>query len=599
MTRERLILTFIALSILLSNLFASEHYDPKHIPFSHFGAYMSLMVKVDPETKDEALFIRDISGRRLWHWKGVFRVDLIKEGKSLPYNVEQSPTLLIAKSDEGQIQFAFDGEKTLRIYGEGVGLRLTQKVKDWSSVSFPASADSSIWRCQMGGYDHFVFTCLKGKVIGDPAKSVAGAPLPKRPQLILDISPDSEGVFEASLEQYHDAWKYKETTKTFQQCVEESQESIETFNQNQVLPTSPDLKELNDLTTYIKWHSVVHPKGFMKRYAFYCSKNHMNAVWTWDNCFSAMATCYNDLDWALDQILVMFDSQTDKGVIPDHLTDEHPMWGMHKPPIQGLAMMKMMQLSKQKFEKRHYEKVYSKIKRHTNFWFEYMDDDGNGIPQYNHANDSGEDNGTVYEIGYPAEGPDLCSYLILQMEFLEKAATELGIHKEAKMWKQRSKVLLKLLIKELWTGEGFVTRNAFTREYNKKSHAYINYTPIILGDRLPKKIRTKLIYDLKDPKGLVTPYGPASEHPDSPYFNEDGYWRGAIWAPQWYFLVEGANKCGEQQWAKELAQTYIDLCKKNGFPENFSALDGHPLKDSGYSWTADVFILLAHEYLTN
>lgn len=31
--------------------------------------------------------------------------------------------------------------------------------------------------------------------------------------------------------------------------------------------------------------------------------------------------------------------------------------------------------------------------------------------------------------------------------------------------------------------------------------------------------------------------------------------------------------------------------------ENFDALTGKPLRDQAYTWTASVFLVLAHEYL--
>jgi putative isomerase len=49
--------------------------------------------------------------------------------------------------------------------------------------------------------------------------------------------------------------------------------------------------------------------------------------------------------------------------------------------------------------------------------------------------------------------------------------------------------------------------------------------------------------------------------------------------------------------AQKLALNYAEMCSRNGFPENFSALNGRPLKDTGYAWTVDVFLILCHEYL--
>ena len=105
-----------------------------------------------------------------------------------------------------------------------------------------------------------------------------------------------------------------------------------------------------------------------------------------------------------------------------------------------------------------------------------------------------------------------------------------------------------------------------------------------------------MISDVKNSNGPVTAFGPASEAPSSKLFIEDGYWRGAVWAPQFYLFIEGLKVCGEGEYAKKMAKVYLDLCKNSTFPENFSALNGRPLRDSGYSWTSDVYLLLSYEY---
>ena len=108
-----------------------------------------------------------------------------------------------------------------------------------------------------------------------------------------------------------------------------------------------------------------------------------------------------------------------------------------------------------------------------------------------------------------------------------------------------------------------------------------------------------MIKDLKEPGFLVTNFGPATESPTSTLYDSspDAYWRGAIWAPSTLIVIEGLKKCGEDDYAKEIAKRFCDLCSKEGFAENFNALTGAPLRDPAYTWTTSVFLVLAHEYL--
>lgn len=326
----------------------------------------------------------------------------------------------------------------------------------------------------------------------------------------------------------------------------------------------------------------------------YQSKNYMTAIWSWDNCFGAMAVA-NDHPFAIDQLLVFFDYQTDLGILPDFITEKYPMYAAFKPPIKGLTMQKLNQLSERPYSNEELALVYEPIALHTDFWMTYMDNSGNGVPQYNNSNDCC-DNSPIFQAGYPLESPDLSTHLIIQMDWLSETAKKLGKTKESENWARRADKLTELMIKELWNGERFVARNAFTREYCHDCHSFISYIPCMLGDRLPDEIRDKLLHDLKH-NGIVTPFGPASEHHDSPWFIDDGYWRGPVWAPHYFFLVEGLKRMGEFEWARELALNYAEMCLISGFPENFSSVDGRPLRDTGYSWTVDVFFALAHEYL--
>ena len=596
---KKIVLILICFFMTNMSYSADEgNFDLHKLPFSHFGSYMSIIFKNSPDTNEEGLYLQDISGRYLWHWKGVFLIEPLYAGEVIEYVVKMDKEKLSLETSEGNLEITFQGSDILRFKSDRVGFRLTQTVKDGSSNGYPISEDGRVWRCQMGGYDHFLFTTLRGQIGGQSNLTIAGKPLPDRPILILELMPDEGGISEAALEQYQDGFTVKSFATPFEECIDVRSAHIDRFSKR-LLPVPDAYSDLFEESLYLKWSSIVRPKGNIQRHAMYCSKNVMNAIWAWDNCFDAMACCRKDLDFSLDLIMVVFDHQSEIGGLPDLITDQHTMRGAFKPPIQGLTFSKIMEYRNEEFADHQLEKIYRPLEKYTNFWFRYMDDNRNGIPQYNHANDSGEDNCSVFMAGYPAEAPDLCTYLILQMDFLAYCAEKLAKYNEAIEWRDRSAELLNLMIKELWVDNRFVVKNSFTRVWDTESHAFLNYIPILLGDLLPDSIKVELITQLKTPNSIVTAYGPASEHPNSPYFEEDGYWRGAVWAPQYFFLVEGLKRCGEVKWAKELAKNYCRMCQQSGFPENFSALDGGPLKDSGYSWTASVFLMLAHEYLFN
>jgi len=585
----------LIISFFLSGfgVFASHPvFDIREYPFSHYGSYMSVMLEKNIQTGEEGFYIRDVSGEYMWDSKGVFRMEVLNGDQIIIPEISATPSLLKATSSAGDIEVTFENPDVIRIRGTAKDFRLTQTIATWSGATYPIKKDKSIWHCKMWG-PHYVVAILKGTSSGRVSHTFVNEPITDGPLFVLDVKPDKDGFFELAIHQVQDTWDGSLYEKPFDVCVEDAWNHYIDFHNK--IPSTPDrFEQLRNLGAYVKWSSVVNPRTAIQRPVMYQSKNYMTAIWSWDNCFGAMAVA-NDHQFAIDQLMVFFDYQTDLGILPDFITEKYPMYAAFKPPIKGLTMQKLDELSDQAYSEKELSVVYEPIALHTNFWMNYMDNSNNGVPQYNNSNDCC-DNSPIFQAGYPLESPDLSTHLIIQMDWLSETAQKLNKTDEANEWKQKAYNLTQRMIKELWTGERFVARNAFTREYCEDCHSFVSYIPILLGNRLPGKIRAKLLHDLKH-NGIVTPYGPASEHHSSPWFIDDGYWRGAVWAPHYFFLVEGLKRSGELEWAKQLALNYAEMCIESGFPENFSSIDGRPLRDTGYSWTVDVFFALVHEYL--
>ena len=211
-----------------------------------------------------------------------------------------------------------------------------------------------------------------------------------------------------------------------------------------------------------------------------------------------------------------------------------------------------------------------------------------GLPLYLHGNDSGWDNSTFFLRGVPVLTPDLPAFLVLQCRELADLHHLLGQAHDAARWRDESERLLRLLLDTLWDGQRFY---AIHLPNNEKilADTLIETMPLVLGDLLPNNIRDRLTDRLR---AYLTEYGPATEHPDSPHYQSDGYWRGPIWAPSTLLLVDGLRRGGHADLARDIATRFQSLCAHSGFPENFDALTGAPLRDKAYTWTASVFLTL-------
>lgn len=96
---------------------------------------------------------------------------------------------------------------------------------------------------------------------------------------------------------------------------------------------------------------------------------------------------------------------------------------------------------------------------------------------------------------------------------------------------------------------------------------------------------------------FLTPYGYATEKVASPAFEENGYWRSAVWAPTICLLYEALKTAGADTAARTAAEAYCRAVQVGGPAGNHSALTGAALRDPAYTWSASVFRLLLQEIL--
>jgi glycogen debranching enzyme len=273
-------------------------------------------------------------------------------------------------------------------------------------------------------------------------------------------------------------------------------------------------------------------------------------------------------------------------------------WTYCKPPIHGWALGWMLTHGMEDVDREKLRWLYPRLERWTRWWLDNRDSDGDGLCEYHHGNDSGWDNSTVFDGGFPAAGPDLAGFLIMQMDTLSDLAQRLDLPGDVEAWKERADAMLARLCDRLWTGEQFVTRRAFTDEVWPKGDSLINFLPIVLGKRLPEKYRDRLAEALKPDGRFVTAHGPATESPASDEYLSHGYWRGPIWGPETVIIVDGLWRAGYREQAAEIARRYCDMCRSCGiFAENYDALTGQPLCDPAYTWGSSAYLILASTYL--
>jgi len=551
-------------------------FDLQAVPFSCYGAYVSF--SHTHRNVADGVYLRHIAGGV--QQPEIFRLQVLSAHQPIALTTHLTPAKLRLESAAGFVEICFEQPDMLRLHGEGVALSFSADSSKSDYDTAWQSPDGDVHTISYAAEIKCRFGALRGYLTLDaPWLGV------KTEHMHVTIAPDSQGVFDAYVYLFRSTCPTVDPLPTFDAAHQRTVSAFEAWRA-QTLPVPATYAPAHELAAYIQWSSVVAPRGNFAVPAMLMSKNWMSKIWGWDNCFNALALAQYNPQLAWQQLMLFVMHQHEDGAFPDHITDTTRSFRFYKPPVYGWVLRAMQAHGHLTADR--IAEIYAPLCRWTVWWLTHRDDDGDGLPQYNHGNESGWDNGTVFAHGVPVESPDLATYLIIQMDVLADFAETLGLPDEAQAWRSRADALQIKMLDAFWTGERFIARHAFTHEAYTGDSLLVDM-PLLLGDRLPQVIREKLVADVRR---FVTTHGLSTEHVSSPYYTDDGYWRGPIWAPSTYLIVDGLRACSHDDLAEDIARRFCALALHNGMAENYDAQTGQGLRDRAYTWTASVFLLL-------
>jgi glycogen debranching enzyme len=294
--------------------------------------------------------------------------------------------------------------------------------------------------------------------------------------------------------------------------------------------------------------------------------------------------------------MVMFDAQSPDGRLPDMLNRGFISRMFTKPPVHGWCFLKLME-SGIELSVSELREVYEKLSKWTRWWFTFRDGDNDGICRYDHGNECGWDNCTLFDDGVPVEAPELTAYLLLQIKCLSVIASKLGLTREAETRENEYNGLYGRFISH-FDRDG-VLKSVTSGNHEKiESGALLDCVAIVLGDALSREYFNKIVSILKEENAFLTANGLATESLKSAKYEKGrSYWRGSIWAPVIMLITDGLERGGEHELAREIALRFCDMVNgKDGIYENYDAVTGNGNDDPSYTWTAGVFLYLAEKY---
>ena len=345
--------------------------------------------------------------------------------------------------------------------------------------------------------------------------------------------------------------------------------------------------------------NLLYPYAHSRREGMVPSKLGYVGVWHWDSYFHALALRHTDMRLAQEQFRIMLDYQQENGLIPDIVHDEGILAhtteiveaDITKPPLTAWAAWKLYEMDG---DREFLNELYDPIVRFQHWWFSESDPDGNGLCEYLHPWSSGLDNSPLWDRGLPVETPDLSAYLCLQYDHLGKITTVLGRDAEASTWHERAGDLAQLMLDLRWDAkEGY-----FWAAHNGERLAVrtpFNLFPLITG-RMPTPVAEQLVATLTDERQFWGRRPVPTVAFNDPAYNPLSMWRGPVWLNVNYLLIDGLQRAGYPEVARELRRRTLALVlEADDFYEYYHPETGEkpPRATYAFGWSAALFIDLA------
>ncbi len=553
-------------------------FDIDEIPFSYAGSWLNLSRVVGLHRRaDDIHLVSHVTGLH-----PVLSLVPMKDGEPAATRVSADPAVLQWTGDDGStVEAVFASADTVRLRGRGLDMAISDPALELTPFT-----GSYFYEDPMDGA--FVLTSYETgrryrlQVLAGRAEAVGAGRL---------------GAGERSLTVSGERWELAITEfeaappapvdEVFDAIAERVQDEFDHYV-DAIAGWRDERTPAAALAAYVMWSATVEPAGFITRRTVLMSKHWMDKVWSWDHCFNAIALAVGGAADGLEQFLAPFDHQDARGGLPDSITHSEVLYNFVKPPIHGWALQRLREAAPDALGREELVLVYRSLRRWTNFWLHARTAPGRALPHYQHGNDSGWDNATMFDLDRVVEAPDLAAFLVVQLTTLAELSAELG-YNDHERWQASAQRIRDALTDELHDEGGFFARGALTGTRSKDGSLLPALT-VLAAEHLPPHLNDELAARIR---AHLTEWGPATQLVQSEEYEPDGYWRGPIWAPSTVLVEDGLRRAGHTDLADDVRSRFLRLCERSGFAENFDAVTGEGLRDRAYTWTASAYLMLA------
>lgn len=347
----------------------------------------------------------------------------------------------------------------------------------------------------------------------------------------------------------------------------------------------------------------------------------------WDNFFMAQMIGLDNKELAMANAIEALNEATEEGFVSNNSQGNgRKSWDRSQPPVGGMMCWEI-------YEKHgdHWflEDVYPKLLEWNEWWLKKRMNgkllswgshvSKNPFHDQNYHNlqaamlETGIDDSPMYEgVVFNKEKSmmelhdvGLNALYIGDCEALAKMAEVLGKNQEYRQLKERSK-MFRENINSLWNEEnGLFQNNDLIKQKFSSRISPTSFYPMISQTATYQQARMMIDRHLMNKNEFWGDWVLPSISKDDPQYEQQRYWKGAIWAPMNFLTYLGLRHY-DQQAATELVLKSVEVFRKNwnkhGYVcENYSPLDGtcthEKLKSSPwYTWGGLMVIMgLMHQ----
>ncbi len=182
---------------------------------------------------------------------------------------------------------------------------------------------------------------------------------------------------------------------------------------------------------------------------------------------------------------------------------------------------------------------------------------------------------------------DLCSYRALDLECLSRIARILGDGENATRLSSSYRQLAEKMNQVLWSDDVGLYLDELPSGHSSRVAAS-NFLPLAAG--IPSAAQAhRMIKVLQDPRRFWGDWILPTISRDDPAFADQQYWRGSIWPPMNYLVLQGLRRYGYHELAAELAwksaaMFLADRHRTGSCRENFDSRTGEGCGRRFQSW---------------